>query len=76
MRYARPRCEECVRLAAESSALFLEYQAAKEALSITPKNDKAYLERRKHFDKVTGQHKEALKRENLHEETHQDEFSN
>lgn len=43
---------------------------------MTSKNDRAYLEKRKHLDKVTGQLREALKRDTLHEETRQDEFSN
>ena len=76
MRYARPTCEECVRLAAESAALYQEYLDAKDALTLTPKNDRAYLERRKRLDRVTGQLTEASKREGFHESTHQDEFSN
>ena len=74
MRYARPRCDECVRLAAEYSALYQEHIAATEELKMTSKNDPEWLERRKHLDKVTGQMNEARKREQLHEETHQDSF--
>jgi hypothetical protein len=42
---------------------------------MTPKDDRAYLERRKHLDNVEGQLREALRRDQLHEKTHQDEFS-
>jgi hypothetical protein len=76
VKYARPRCEECVRLAAESAALFQDYLDAKDALTLTPKNDRAYSERRQHLDKVTGQLGEAQNREGVHESTHRDEFSN
>ena len=72
MRYARPRCEECVRLAAECSALFQAYLDAKAALALTGKNDPDYGERRKQLDTVTGQLKEARKREDFHESTHQE----
>jgi len=47
-------CHECIRLAAESEALYQEYLAARDALTMTPKSDRAYLERRQRFDKVTG----------------------
>jgi hypothetical protein len=76
VRYARPRCEECVRLAAESTAIFQEYLSAKDDLTMTPKDDRSYIEKRKHLDKVIGQLRESRKREDFHEETHQDEFSN
>ena len=76
MRYARPTCEECIELAAERARLFQEYLDAKDAFALTPKNDPTYSERRKHLDKVTGQLTEAGRREDLHEATHQDEFSN
>jgi hypothetical protein len=55
MRYARPTREKCVRLAAEYAALYQEYLDARDALALTPKNDRAFLERRQHLDKVTGQ---------------------
>ena len=76
MRYKRPTCEECVRLAAERGALFQEYLDAKDALALAPKNDRMYAERRKRLDHLTGQLNEAGKREDFHENTHQDEFSN
>ena len=79
MRYARQDvrpCDECTRLAAESAALFQQYLDAKDALTLTSKNDPARLERRKHLDRVSGQLREARRRSNLHEETHHDEFSN
>ena len=76
MRYARPHCDECVRLAAESSALFLEHSAASEQFRMTPQNDRTYVEKRKRVEKLIGQLREARRREDLHEETHQDEFSN
>jgi hypothetical protein len=76
VRYARPRCEECVRLTAEYNAFFQEYLASRDEIKMTPKTDRAYLERRKHLDKVKGQLREALRRDKLHEKTHQDEFSN
>jgi hypothetical protein len=72
VRNARPTCEECVRLATDRTALFQEYLDAKDALALTPKNDAAYAERRKQLDKVTGQLREARKREDFHESTHQD----
>jgi len=43
---------------------------------MTPKNDRTYVEKRKREEKLTGQVREAGKREDLHEKTHQDEFSN
>ena len=76
MRYKRPTCEECIRLAAERTALFQEYLDAKDALALTAKNDDLYPERRKRLDKLTGQLNEAGKREDFHESSHQDEFSN
>jgi hypothetical protein len=76
VRYARPHCDECVRLAAESSALVLERSAVSEELKMTPKNDRTYVEKRKRKEKLIGQLREARKREDLHEKTHQDEFSN
>jgi hypothetical protein len=76
VRHARPTCEECVRLAADCAALFQEYLDARDALALTPKNDRAYLEMRKRLDKVKGQLREARKRDSYHEGTHQDEFSN
>ena len=74
MRYKRPSCEQCIRLASEAEALYLAYQDAREALKLTPKNDAAYGERAAHLKKVAGQWGEARKRERAHEETHQDEF--
>ena len=76
MRYARPRCEECVRLAAEDGALWQEYLASRDELKMTPKNDRTYLALRRHLDQVKGQWREAVRRSDLHEKTHQDEFSN
>jgi hypothetical protein len=76
MRYARPTCDECVKLAAESAALYQEFLNAKDLFKMTPKNDRAYLERRNHLGIVTGQLGEARKREDLHESSHQDRFSN
>lgn len=76
MKYARPHCDECVRLAAESDALVLERGAASEELKMTPKNDRTYAEKRKREERLIGHLREARKREDLHEETHQDEFSN
>ena len=76
MRYARPSCSECIKLVAEWAALFQEYLDAKDALALTSKNDPRYAERRKLLASVTGQLREAGKREDAHEATHQDEFSN
>jgi hypothetical protein len=45
LKYARPHCDECVRLAAESSALYLAFCGADEALRTTLKNSPEYLER-------------------------------
>jgi len=75
MKYARPHCDECVRLAAETSELVLKRQAASEELRMTPKNDRAYEAKRKSEETLTGQWREARKRERQHEETHQDEYS-
>ena len=75
MRYARPSCEECIRLAADRAAIFQEYLDAKDALVLTSKIDREYANRRKHLDAVKGRLREARKRENDHEQTHQDEFS-
>jgi hypothetical protein len=72
LRYARPHCDECVKLAAECSALYLAYCAAAEELTMTPKNSPDYLERRKHLDKLRGQLREARRRDAAHE----DEYSN
>jgi len=74
MRYKRPSCEECIRLASEKAALYLAYQDAREAVKLTSKNDAAYGERAAHLKQVAGQWREARKREHAHEETHQDEF--
>ena len=76
MRYARPHCDECVRLAAECSALYLAYRTADEELMMTSKNSPDYQERRKHLDRLNGQWREACRRDAAHEETHQDEYSN
>jgi hypothetical protein len=81
VRYARQsdegrRCEECTRLAAEYAVLYQEYLAARDALTLTAKTDPAYSGRAKCLTKLRGQLREALKRDQLHEETHQDEFSN
>jgi len=76
VRYARPSCEECIRLAAEREALFQDYLDAKDALALTLKTDPRYGERRKLLDSVSGRLREAGKREDAHEATHQDEFSN
>jgi hypothetical protein len=40
---------------------YQEFLVARDELKMTPKNDRAYLERRKHLDKVTGQLREARK---------------
>jgi len=74
MRYKRPYCEECYRLWTEKAALSQAYDDAREALKLTPKNHPAYGERNQQLKKVTGQLREARKREYAHEETHQDEF--
>ena len=37
MRYKRPSCEECIRLASEKAAFYLAYQDAREALKLTPR---------------------------------------
>lgn len=74
MRYARPSCEECIRLAAESAELWREYLEAKDALALTSKNDRLYGERRKQLKSVVGRVREARKRDDSHEDTHQDEF--
>jgi hypothetical protein len=74
MRYARPSCAECVRLAADSAALFQDYLDAKDAVVLTPKTDRAYVERRKHLEVIQGRLREAWKRERSHEESHRDEF--
>jgi hypothetical protein len=76
MRYARPSCEQCIRLAAEYSALFQQYLDASDALALTPKNDPGYAERRRDLNRVSGQLREARKRDDAHEMTHRDEFSN
>jgi hypothetical protein len=39
MRYARPSCDQYIRLAAEYAALFQDYVDAKDALVLTRKND-------------------------------------
>src|SRR5438874_13664864 len=75
MRYARRSCEECTRLAAERAALYQQYLDAKDALTLTQKNAPDYPARRKHLDKINGQLGEARKREDWHEQTHQDKFS-
>jgi len=43
---------------------------------MTPKNSPDYLERRKHLDRLSGQLREARRRDAAHQETHQDEYSN
>ena len=75
MRYARPSCEECIRLAAEYNALYLTYRNAREALDLTDKHDPLYSERKRHLKETRGRLGEALTREQAHEATHQDEFS-
>jgi hypothetical protein len=75
LRYARPTCEQCIRLRTESAALYLEYFEAKGTIKLTPKNDGTYHERRLALDKVWGQVKESWKRDRVHEATHHDEFS-
>jgi hypothetical protein len=75
VRYARPSCDERIRLAADTAAVYQEYLAAKDALTLTPKESRDHPERRKHLDRVRGQLGEARKREDFHESTHQDEFS-
>jgi hypothetical protein len=75
MRYARPSCDECIRLAAETSAIFQEYLDAKDAVALTSKADRAYSEVRRHLTTVRGRLREARKREDAHEQTHQDVFS-
>ena len=75
MRYARPSCDECIRLAAEYAALYLAYVNAREALALTHKNDPLYSERKRELEKTSGRLGEALKRVHAHEATHQDEFS-
>lgn len=72
MRYSR-HCDECIRLAADTAALFQEYLDAKDALTMTAKNDAAYVQRRKHLDKVTGQLTEAQKRQDYHDKMHHPE---
>ena len=42
---------------------------------MTLKNDRTYLEKRKHLNRVTGQLGEAHKRGDFHEQTHQDQYS-
>lgn len=74
MRYERPTCEECVRLEAQFAALFQAYLAARNALTLTPKDDPAFSERRLHLDKVVAQLAEARARDDLHERTHEDQF--
>jgi len=73
LRYARPHCDECVRLAGDCSAVYLAYRAAEEELMMTSKNSPDYLQRRKHLDKLSGQLRAARRRDAAHEETHQDE---
>jgi hypothetical protein len=75
VRYARPRCEECVRLEADYEAVYLEYLSALDDLTLTPRSDNGYLEKSQHLDKITGQLRESRKRGQSHEHTHQDEFS-
>jgi hypothetical protein len=75
MRYARPSCEECIRLAAEYAARYQDYLDAKDALKLTAKNDLLYGERAQHLKSVIGQLREAARRDSAHEATHQDEFS-
>jgi hypothetical protein len=47
-----------------------------EVLALTSKTDRGYAENRKRTFKLRGQLRESRSREQLHEETHQDEFSN
>lgn len=75
MRYARPSCDECVRLAADTAAIFQEYLNAKDALALASKADRTYSNTRKHLESTIGRLREARKRERAHEDTHQDEFS-
>jgi len=75
MRYARPTCDECVRLAAATQTLSLERKAAEDEFLMTRKNDPTYADRKKELDRIQGRLKEAMKREQQHEDTHQDEFS-
>jgi hypothetical protein len=75
VRYARQsdegrRCDECTRLAAEHAALYQEYLDARDALTLTAKTDPDYSSRAKCLTKLRGQLREALKRDQLHEETH------
>jgi hypothetical protein len=75
MRYARPSCDECIRLAAEYEALYLAYVNAREALALTHKDDPVYSERKRELERSSGRLGEARKRDLAHEATHQDEFS-
>ena len=75
VRYRRPRCEECVRLANEGKAVYLEYLSAKDDLTMTARNDSGYLKKRQQLEKAKGLLRESLRRERSHESTHQDEFS-
>jgi hypothetical protein len=75
VRYRRPTCEECVRLAAEGEAVFLEYLSAKDELALPPRNDSAYPAKRQQLERAKGLLRGSLRRERSHESTHQDEFS-
>jgi hypothetical protein len=75
MRYARPSCKECLRLAAECNSRYQDYLDAKDALKLTRKNDRLYGERAKHLKTAIGRLREAHRRDSAHEATHQDEFS-
>jgi hypothetical protein len=66
---------ECIQLAAESASLFQDFLDARDALNLTSKNDRYYTDRREHLKTIKGRLREARKREQAHEETHQDEFS-
>ncbi len=75
MRHARPSCDECTRLAAETSALYQALLDAQDALAFTDKNHRQFVERRRALEQLRGQLREARKRDAAHEATHQDEFS-
>jgi hypothetical protein len=61
-------CEECIKLWAERTAKFSEYQSAKDELALTSKKDVAYFERNVELKRAVGRLREAAKRQKFHEE--------
>src|SRR5215472_15144090 len=59
-------CRECDRLRGESAAAFAEYTACKDDLAITRKTDKAFLAKRRAFERAQGRLRECHQREANH----------